>query len=95
MLDFLSRMFGREANGSKNIAKERLRLVLVHDRASVSPQLLQTLKVELIQVISHYMDIDEEALEVTLDSNENQVALVASIPVKGMKRTTRSLAGSI
>lgn len=95
MLDFLSRMFGRETIGSKNIAKERLRLVLVHDRASVSPQLLQTLKVELIQVISHYMDIDEEALEVTLDSNENQVALVASIPVKGMKRTAKGLASSL
>lgn len=95
MLDFLNRVFGRESNGSKKIAKERLRLVLVHDRASVSPQLLQTLKVELIQVISHYMDIDEEALEVTLDSNENQVALVASIPVKGMKRPTRTMASGI
>ncbi|WP_027717008.1 cell division topological specificity factor MinE [Desulfovirgula thermocuniculi] len=95
MLDFINRVLGRESGGSKEIAKERLRLVLVHDRASVSPQLLQALKTDLIQVISKYMDIDEKAMEVTLDSNERQVALVASIPVKSMKRATRTPAVSI
>jgi cell division topological specificity factor len=69
------------------MAKERLRLVLVHDRTSISPQLLETLKADLIQVISNYMEIDESALEVNLDANGNTVALVANIPVKGMKRS--------
>jgi len=69
------------------VAKERLRLVLVHDRTSISPQLLEILKADLIQVISNYMEIDESALEVNLDSSGNTVALVANIPVKGMKRT--------
>jgi len=86
MLDFLNRLFGRENSSSKNVAKERLRLVLVHDRVGVSPELLQALKTDLIQVINNYMEIDEEALEVSLDSSENQVALVANIPVKKMKR---------
>jgi cell division topological specificity factor len=69
------------------VAKERLRLVLVHDRTDISPQLMQDLKSDLIKVISNYMEIDEAALEVSLDSNENQIALVANIPVKGMKRS--------
>lgn len=86
MLDFLGRFFGRESSSSKNVAKERLRLVLVHDRANVSPDLLTSLKNDLIKVISNYMEIDEKALEVTLDSSDNQVALVANIPVKKMKR---------
>ncbi len=86
MLDFISRIFGRESHSSRNVAKERLRLVLVHDRAGVSPELLQLLKADLINVISNYMEIDEEALEVSLDSTENQVALVANIPVRKMKR---------
>ncbi|MEW5954803.1 MAG: cell division topological specificity factor MinE [Bacillota bacterium] len=87
MLEFLNRIFGKESSAaSKNVAKERLRLVLVHDRSSISPQLLESLKADLINVISNYMEIDEEALEVSLDSNENQVALVANIPVKRMKR---------
>ncbi|MFX4261607.1 cell division topological specificity factor MinE [Pelotomaculum propionicicum] len=85
MLEFITRLFGKDS-GSKNIAKERLRLVLVHDRTSISPQLLETLKAEMIQVISNYMEIDESALEVNLDSSGNTVALVANIPVKGMRR---------
>jgi len=85
MLEFLTKLFGKDS-GSKNIAKERLRLVLVHDRTSISPQLLETLKTELIQVISKHMEIDETTLEVSLDSSGNTVALVANIPVKGMKR---------
>lgn len=85
MLEFFTKLFGKDS-GSKNIAKERLRLVLVHDRTSISPQLLETLKTELIQVISKHMEIDETTLEVNLDSSGNTVALVANIPVKGMKR---------
>lgn len=68
------------------MAKERLRLVLVHDRANVSPQLLQELKADLIKVISNYMEIDQEALEVSFENSENSVALIANIPVKSMKR---------
>ncbi|MFA7467706.1 MAG: cell division topological specificity factor MinE [Desulfotomaculaceae bacterium] len=86
MLDFINRIFGRESSSSKNVAKERLRLVLVHDRAGVSPELLESLKADLINVISNYMEIDKDGLEVSLDSSENQVALVANIPVKKMKR---------
>jgi len=87
LLDFLLRVFGKDTNSSKNVAKERLRLVLVHDRADVSPQLLESLKEDLIKVISNYMEIDETALEVNLDTSDNTVALVANIPVIRMKRT--------
>lgn len=86
MLDFLSKIFGKDTTSSKNVAKERLRLVLVHDRTSVSPQVLEALKTDLIKVISNYMEIDESALEVNLDSSDNTVALVANIPVLRMKR---------
>jgi cell division topological specificity factor len=88
MLDFISRVLGRETHSSRTVARERLRLVLVHDRAGASPELLQALKTDLIEVISHYMEIDEETLEVSLDRSENQVALVANIPVRSMKRTS-------
>ncbi len=88
MLDFLLRVFGRETSSSKNVAKERLRLVLVHDRADMSPQLLQELKEDLIKVISNYMEIDENALEVNLDTSDNSVALVANIPIIRMKRSS-------
>lgn len=86
MLEFISRILGRESATSKSVAKERLRLVLVHDRASISPTLLNKLKEELINVISNYMEIDENALEVNLCQDERDVALVANIPVMKMKR---------
>lgn len=89
MLEFLLRVFGKESASSKNVAKERLRLVLVHDRADVSPQMLDDLKEDLIRVISNYMEIDEKALEVNLDTADNTVALVANIPVIKMKRTSK------
>lgn len=86
MLDLIAKVFGREA-ASADIAKERLRLVLVHDRTNVSPQFLEALKEDLFAVISRYMEIEEEHMDVTLQSAENQVALVANIPVRRMKRT--------
>ena len=88
MLEFLGRLLGT-SDGSKTKAKERLRLVLVHDRSSLSPGLLESLKDELIQVISKYMEIDETGLEVNLDSSDDSVALVANIPVKNVKRPAR------
>lgn len=85
MLEFISRMLGKES-ASKNIAKERLRLVLVHDRATISPHMLNQLKEDLIKVISNYMEIDESALEVNFSQDDHEVALVANIPVVKMKR---------
>ncbi|HHT69602.1 MAG TPA: cell division topological specificity factor MinE [Limnochordia bacterium] len=85
MFEFISKLFGG-SEGSKNKAKERLRLVLVHDRASLSPGLVEALEAELIQVISKYLEIDEEGLEVTFDEGDDSVALIANIPVKNVKR---------
>lgn len=91
-MDFL-RFFGREV-ASKDIAKERLRLILVHDRANVSPQFLEMIKGQLIDMISEYMEIDQEGLEVKLtkmqkDSKVSVPALVANIPIKKVKNLAR------
>ncbi len=86
MLDLLQKMFGKETIGSKDIAKERLRLVLVHDRINVSPQFMESLKDDMIKVISNYMDINEQEMEVNLTTSKSTVALVANIPVNRMKR---------
>lgn len=86
MLDLIQKLFGKESHGSKDIAKERLRLVLVHDRVNVSPQLMEVLKGDMIRVISNYMEINEKEMEVNLTSTASSVALVANIPVNRMKR---------
>jgi cell division topological specificity factor len=86
LLDFISRILGRENTSSKNVAKERLRLVLVHDRASISPHMLNSLREDIIKVISHYMEIDESTMEVNLSQDDRDVALVVNIPVTKLRR---------
>lgn len=92
-MDFL-KIFGREDVSSKDIAKERLRLILVHDRANVSPKFLEMIKSQLINMISDYMEIDEEGLEVKMTRMEKDVevtvpALVANIPIKKVKHLAK------
>jgi cell division topological specificity factor len=90
MLDFLQGVFGRESNkASKTVAKERLRLVLMHDRMDLSPQLLESLRADLLKVIADYCVIDEEAIELDLHREQGCVALVANIPVIKMKRVSQ------
>ncbi len=81
MFDLFARVFGRE-DASKDVAKERLRLVLVHDRASLSPQVLDDLKTDLLKVISKYLDIDQEGFQVEFSRHDESMALVANIPIK-------------
>jgi cell division topological specificity factor len=93
-MDFL-RLFGRDDVSSKDIAKERLRLILVHDRANVSPQFLEMIKSQIINIISDYVDIEEEGLEVKLtrmkkDEDATVPALVANIPIKRIKHVARA-----
>lgn len=84
-MDLFSRFTGKDS-ASKNVAKERLRLVLVHDRSSVSPQLLDSIKEEMINVISNYMEIDRKGIEVNLNHDDKSVALVANIPIVKINR---------
>ena len=90
MLDFFN--FGKKKN-SKDVAKERLKLVLIHDRANVSPQFLEMVKGEIIKVIQNYLDIDEEALDIQLTKTNSEdgtgvvPALIANIPIKNVKKS--------
>ena len=82
MLD-LFRVFSNEAKTSKSVAKERLKLVLVHDRVDCSPQLLE--------VIANYAEIEDDGLEIKMSKCRGEhddkpvSALVANIPLKNIK----------
>jgi cell division topological specificity factor len=80
-MNWLNSLFGRSELTSREIAKNRLQLVLVQDRVNMSPQLLQTLKDELIAVISKYVEIDEDNMDVTFKQSKRQSRLTADIPV--------------
>lgn len=86
-MDLFQKLFGKES--SKNVAKERLRLVLVHDRATVAPERFEALKEDLIRAVSSYVEIDREGMEINLSQRNDSMAIVANIPVKAVKRLSR------
>ncbi|MDL2297951.1 cell division topological specificity factor MinE [Synergistaceae bacterium OttesenSCG-928-D05] len=87
MFDFFSKLFGREK--SSNIAKERLQLVLIHDRNDISPETLEHIRVDMIKTLKKYLEIDEKGIEMELERKNRSVALVANIPLKTMNRPLR------
>ena len=90
MLDIF-KVFSNESKTSKSVAKERLKLVLVHDRVDCSPQLLDMIKDDILKVIADYAEIEENGLEIKMsksrgEDDESPVsALVANIPLRNIK----------
>ncbi|MDD6597806.1 cell division topological specificity factor MinE [Anaerovibrio sp.] len=83
MLNSLLSIFKREKSGK--VAKKRLQMVLIQDRASVSPEVMEKLRDDIIKVISKYMVINQSDMEISLENVEDSVALVANIPVQNMR----------
>ncbi len=80
-MNFFNRLFSHKESKSKDIAKNRLQLVLVHDRVNLSPGEMDQLKNELIQVISKYVEVDREGIDVALSNSYRRSRLTAQVPV--------------
>jgi cell division topological specificity factor len=85
-MDALQRLIGRKQPTSREIAKNRLQLVLVHDRVNLPASKMNQLKDDLIQVISKYVEIDQDGIEIFLTGNERQQRLTANIPILGARK---------
>ncbi len=85
MPGFLDRVLGRDTSSAKQ-AKERLKLVLVHDRTDLSPGVMEQLKDELIAVISRHIEIDPDAVRIEMSQEGREQRLIADIPIKPMHR---------
>ena len=68
-------------DNAKEIACNRLRVVLMQDRTNLTPELLQRMRRELIELLSKYVEMDKDALELNFDQEGDQMALMLSIPV--------------
>ncbi|HOU11684.1 MAG TPA: cell division topological specificity factor MinE [Anaerolineae bacterium] len=82
----LSNLFKPRKNSGKDIAAQRLRLVLAHDRANISPGMLALLKDEIIAVISKHLEIDPTKVEVNFTEDDRETRLVADIPLYTARR---------
>ena len=77
----MASFFSRKRRSALN-AKERLQLVLVHDRTDLTPAELEVLKDDLIQTISRHIEIDPQAVQIGLEKDGRSHRLVADIPLK-------------
>ena len=83
------KLLNRNRKTSKEIAKDRLKVVLIHDRANISPEIMQAIKNDIIEVISHYVDIDKKEMEISLENDSESVALLANIPITRIKNVRK------
>lgn len=70
-----------EKENAKDVACNRLRVVLMQDRTNLTPELLQRMRRELVELLSRYVEMDKDALELNFDQEGDQMALMLSIPV--------------
>ena len=87
-MSFFDRLFGRK--NSAESAKERLQLVLIHDRTDLTPAELDSLKDDLIATISRHVEIDEASMQIGLEHDGRSQRLVADIPLKAARRQVRT-----
>ena len=80
----MSFLFGRKK--SANSAKERLQLVLIHDRTDLTPAELESLKDDLIETISRHIQIDPAAVRINMTQDGREQRLLADIPIKSATR---------
>ena len=87
-MSFLNKV-GLSRRRSAESAKERLQLVLIHDRSGLSPGKLDALKDEIIDAISRHVEIDSEGVEINITKEREQQRLVADIPLIPINRRRR------
>ena len=73
----------------KEVAKDRLKLILIHYRGEIAPEIIDKIRAEILEVISKYIDIQMDDVEISVNKSEeegeNSSALVANIPIKNIR----------
>ena len=95
VIDFLEVIFPRagDANSGKK-AKERLQMVLAHDRATLTPDMINDMRREILEVVARYVDINVEEMEFGLENNQRMTSLIANLPIRQVKRSATRRATS-
>ena len=79
--DLIDKLLGRQP-ASADTARQRLQLVLAHDRSDLNPELLDQMRKEILEVVSRYVEIDLSETDVNLETEDRVTALVANLPIR-------------
>ena len=91
ILELLNRLFSWRTSGkSGEDARQRLKFILAHDRAGISDDTLELMRKEILEVVSRYVDIDPQEMEFSLESDQRMTALIANVPIRRIKRRSRT-----
>jgi cell division topological specificity factor len=83
IFELLERIFPNlNDRNSGTEVKNRLKLVLAHDRAAIAPEILEKMRQEIMAVVSKYVELDNDAMEISLDSSDRTTVLVANFPIR-------------
>ncbi len=81
VIGFFRQTETQETESAKETACNRLRVVLMQDRTNLTPELMERMRKEMVELLSKYVEMDKDALELNLEQDGDQVALMLSIPV--------------
>lgn len=84
MIEFLKRLFGQPSSSAT--AKERLRLVLMTDHLELAPEMIEAMKRDLVDVISRFVEVDRDKIDVTFERQDRTLAMLANIPILSVNR---------
>jgi len=84
MIEFFKRFFAPSDSGAT--AKQRLQLVLMTDHLALAPDMIEAMKAELVEVISRYVEVDRDRVEVDFERHDRALAMLANVPILGVAR---------